>query len=133
MRLGAQAQEEQRRPGPVFRLQSRRGPQKAICAVAASLLTPIHHILKHGTEHRDLGADHFQGLSATAQPSVWSPSSPGSATRCNCNRSWKRHDSRHGKDATFFPAQRSNPPAGIEFVDGLLRCARQMTDVHGPN
>lgn len=50
-----------------FRLQSRRGPQKAICAVAASLLTAIYHILKDGTEHRDLGADYFQRLSATAQ------------------------------------------------------------------
>ena len=42
-----------------FRLQSRRGPQKAICAVAASLLTAVYHILKHGTEHHDLGAGHF--------------------------------------------------------------------------
>jgi transposase len=42
-----------------FRLQSRRGPQKAICAVAASLLTAIYHMLKYGIEHRDLGADHF--------------------------------------------------------------------------
>jgi transposase len=42
-----------------FRLQSKRGPQKAICAVAASLLTAIYHILKSGTEHRDLGAAHF--------------------------------------------------------------------------
>ncbi|WP_247983421.1 hypothetical protein [Bradyrhizobium sp. 186] len=39
--------------------QARRGPQKAICAVAASLLTAIYHILKDGTEHRDLGAAHF--------------------------------------------------------------------------
>jgi transposase len=42
-----------------FRLQSRRGPQKAICAVAASILTAVYHILKDGTEHRDLGGDHF--------------------------------------------------------------------------
>lgn len=42
-----------------FRLQSRRGPQKAVCAVAASLLTAIYHILKDGVEHRDLGADYF--------------------------------------------------------------------------
>src|SRR5690349_6253872 len=39
-----------------FRLQSRRGPQKAICAVAASILTAIYHILKDGIEHHDLGA-----------------------------------------------------------------------------
>jgi transposase len=42
-----------------FRLQSRRGPQKAICAVAASILTAIYHILKDGTEHHDLGAAYF--------------------------------------------------------------------------
>ena len=42
-----------------FRLQARRGPQKAICAVAASILTAIYHILKNGTEHRDLGAAYF--------------------------------------------------------------------------
>jgi len=42
-----------------YRLQSRRGPQKAICAVAASILTAIYHMLKDGTEHRDLGADYF--------------------------------------------------------------------------
>ena len=42
-----------------FRLQSKRGPQKAICAVAASILTAIYHILKDGTEHHDLGADYF--------------------------------------------------------------------------
>jgi transposase len=42
-----------------FRLQSRRGPQKAICAVAASILTAIYHIIKDGTEHHDLGAAYF--------------------------------------------------------------------------
>ena len=40
------------------RLRSRRGPQKAICAVAASLLTAIYHMLKDGTVHHDLGIDH---------------------------------------------------------------------------
>jgi hypothetical protein len=29
-----------------FRLKARRGPQKAICAVAASILTAIHHMLR---------------------------------------------------------------------------------------
>jgi transposase len=49
------------------RLSHRRGPQKAICAVAASLLTAIYHMLKDGTEHRDLGADHFDHRSAAAK------------------------------------------------------------------
>jgi transposase len=50
-----------------FRLQSRRGPQKAICAVAASLLTAIYHMVKNGTLHRDLGAAHFDRRSSEAQ------------------------------------------------------------------
>jgi len=41
------------------RLRSKRGPKKAICAVAASMLTAIYHMLKDGTLHQDLGADHF--------------------------------------------------------------------------
>jgi transposase len=50
-----------------FRLQSRRGPQKAICAVAASILTAIYHIVRDGTEHHDLGADHFNRRSTESQ------------------------------------------------------------------
>lgn len=42
-----------------YRLQSRCGPQKAICAVAASLLTAIYHMVKNGTPHQDLGAEYF--------------------------------------------------------------------------
>ena len=41
------------------RLKARGGPKKAICAVAASMLTAIYHMLKDGTEHRDLGAAYF--------------------------------------------------------------------------
>src|ERR1700739_70533 len=41
------------------RLCGRRGPQKAICAVAASILTAIYHMVQSGTPHRDLGADYF--------------------------------------------------------------------------
>jgi transposase len=46
------------------RLKSRRGPQKAICAVAASMLTAIYHMLKDGTQHHDLGAGHFDRRSS---------------------------------------------------------------------
>jgi transposase len=41
------------------RLRGRHGAKKAICAVAASMLSAIYHILKDGTEHHDLGASHF--------------------------------------------------------------------------
>src|SRR6516165_12590072 len=50
-----------------LRLKSRRGPQKAICAVAASILTAAYHMLKDGTLYQDLGADHFKRRSKTTQ------------------------------------------------------------------
>jgi transposase len=50
-----------------FRLRARRGPQKAICAVAASLLTAIYHMLETGTPHHDLGADHFDRRSVESK------------------------------------------------------------------
>jgi len=42
------------------RIRARRGAKKAICAVAASLLTTIYHMLKDGTVYEDLGAKHFE-------------------------------------------------------------------------
>jgi transposase len=41
------------------RLKSRRGPKKAIMAVAASMLTAIYHMLRDGVEFHDLGTQHF--------------------------------------------------------------------------
>jgi transposase len=41
------------------RLRARRGPKKAICAVAASILTAAYHMLRDGTFYQDLGPDHF--------------------------------------------------------------------------
>ena len=37
------------------RLRGRRGPRKAACAVAASILTAAYHMLKDGTAYADLG------------------------------------------------------------------------------
>jgi transposase len=42
-----------------LRLRTRRGPKKAILAVAASMLTAIYHMLANDTAYIDLGADHF--------------------------------------------------------------------------
>ena len=42
-----------------LRLKARRGPKKAIVAVAASILGAVYAILKDGQVYRDLGADHF--------------------------------------------------------------------------
>jgi transposase len=42
------------------RLRHRRGPKKAICAVATSILTAAYHMLCDGTFYQDLGPDHFR-------------------------------------------------------------------------
>jgi transposase len=42
-----------------LRLKSRRGPKKAILAVAASMMVAIYHMLRDGVEYQDLGGDHF--------------------------------------------------------------------------
>jgi hypothetical protein len=59
------AQAAARKKGSYFnalflRLRGRRGAKKATCAVAASLLTTIYHMLNDGTRFQDLGADHFE-------------------------------------------------------------------------
>ena len=41
------------------RLKSRRGPKKAIMAVAASMLTAIYYMLRDGVEFHDLGSQYF--------------------------------------------------------------------------
>jgi transposase len=41
------------------RLKSRRGPKKAIIAVAASMLTAMYAMLRDGVAFHDLGAQHF--------------------------------------------------------------------------
>ncbi len=46
------------------RLRARRGPKKAICAVAASLLTAAYHMLSTGTPYADLGPHHFDRRSS---------------------------------------------------------------------
>jgi transposase len=42
-----------------MRIRARRGPKKAIVAVAASMLTAIYHMLRDGTPYHDLGPTHF--------------------------------------------------------------------------
>lgn len=46
------------------RLRARRGAKKAIIAVAASMLTAAWHMLRNGTEWKDLGAAHFDRADA---------------------------------------------------------------------
>jgi transposase len=43
-----------------YHIKARRGPKKAIIAVAASILTAVYHMLKEGKMYQDLGPNHFQ-------------------------------------------------------------------------
>ena len=47
------------------RLRARRGPRKAIVAVAASILTAVYWMLRRGVAYQDLGADHFERSNRT--------------------------------------------------------------------
>ena len=64
---GNRAQEGQLLRGAIQTARSQRGPRKAICAVAASMLTAIYHMLKDGTHHQDIGAAHFDRRSSEAK------------------------------------------------------------------
>jgi transposase len=48
-----------------LRLRARRGPKKAIVAVAASMLTAIYYILRDAVEYRELGGQYFERLDRT--------------------------------------------------------------------
>jgi transposase len=50
-----------------YRIKARRGPKKAIMAVAASILTAVYHMLKDGTMYQDLGSGHFNRQSKDQQ------------------------------------------------------------------
>ncbi|MFZ0790978.1 MAG: hypothetical protein WAM94_15310, partial [Chromatiaceae bacterium] len=43
-----------------LRLRARRGANKAIVAVAASILTAVYHIIRDGTPYKDLGFNYSQ-------------------------------------------------------------------------
>jgi len=45
-----------------LRLKGRRGPKKAIMAVAASILTACYHMLRDGVAYHELGPDYFDRL-----------------------------------------------------------------------
>jgi transposase len=45
-----------------LRLKSRRGPKKAVVAIAASILTAAYHMLKTGAEYHDLGPHHLDRI-----------------------------------------------------------------------
>ena len=56
---GAQRKKDSYYRAQFTRLCAKHGKRKAICAVAASMLTAIYHMLSRGVDHHDLGAKHF--------------------------------------------------------------------------
>jgi transposase len=48
-----------------YRIRARRGPKKAIGAVAASMLTAIYYILRDDVEYRDLGPNYLDNIDRT--------------------------------------------------------------------
>lgn len=44
------------------RLKARRGPKKAVIAVAASMLTAVYFMLRDGTAYQDLGGQYFDQI-----------------------------------------------------------------------
>ena len=68
------------------RLRHRRCPKKAICAVAASILTAAYHMLQDGTFYRDLGPNHFQTASPKARAQRLVSRSRGLASRAQSRR-----------------------------------------------
>ena len=75
-----------------FRLQAKRGPQKAICAVAASILTAIYHMLKHGTEHHDLGGAYFDRRTVKVKANRLVEHLKSSASQSNYSQSRRQPD-----------------------------------------
>jgi transposase len=49
------------------RIAKRRGEQRALMAVAHSLLTIVYHVLKQGTPYQELGASYFDRFDADRQ------------------------------------------------------------------
>jgi hypothetical protein len=48
------------------RLKTRRGPKKAVVAVAASILTAAYYILRDHVPYQDLGPDYFDRRDRTS-------------------------------------------------------------------
>jgi transposase len=54
-----------------LRLKSRRGPKKAIVAVAASMLSAVYYMLRDQADYRDLGETTSTAETAPASPATW--------------------------------------------------------------
>jgi hypothetical protein len=55
-----------------YRIKARRGPKKAIMAVAASILTAIYHMLKDGTMYKTSAAITSIAVQPISKSNAWS-------------------------------------------------------------
>jgi hypothetical protein len=63
MRVGGDPQQDiATSAGNSYGLETRRGPKKAVLAVAASILTAAYYLLRNQEPYRDLGTHYFAGL-----------------------------------------------------------------------
>jgi len=83
------------------RLKSRRGPKKAIVAVAASMLTAAYFMLRDGVEYHDLGGTYSPTVTPKRRRSVFSAAC---AIRCH-----RRNQSR----LTRRPSTMPSPPVSL--------------------
>ncbi len=95
------------------RLRAKRGPKKAICAVAASMLTAIYHMLKDGTEHKELGINHFDVGLLRSKPIGWSHSWPSSDIRPRFNPSRRQPNATTAK-LTFLSSAKPAPNLSLK-------------------
>jgi hypothetical protein len=77
-------------------LRTRRGAKRAICAVAASMLTAAYHMIKHGAFYQEYGPNHFDKRRSESHA-----------------RRLVRHFANVGYDVEINPARR--PPEPVSF------------------
>ena len=67
--------------GQFLRLKVRRGPKKAVLAVAASILTAAYYLLRNQEPYRDLGPLYLARLTRIEPPNGWRVASKNSVMR----------------------------------------------------
>ncbi len=92
------------------RLRATRGPKKAICAVAASMLTAIYHMLRMERTIRTSAPITSTDARTKSKPGTTSRNWPGSASTSNCSP-WRRRPERSLKVPIRKHAQSDQPAA----------------------
>jgi hypothetical protein len=100
VRMGGRSQQEQLSSRQFLRLRARRGPKRAMVAVAASILTAVYCVLRDQMPYRDLGASYFARIDQVEPPNAWCAESKSSAIRWRSAKLLKFPRSRLRSNAT---------------------------------